>query len=578
MTIDNVTIEDSVTGLRFGEPGVDYDGDPEGPTDVTVVDSTFSNNTDYDVEDLSDSVDLDTVSEQNTFDNVVTTDNAIYSTIQPAVDDAEPGDIIEASSGTFDGFEITTRNVTVAGNRTGTIIEGIVYLSAQNSELSNTTVAPPTFDNEVNNRTNQAVLVTATGATVDDNNIDITVSDPTKSFKEGQAVQVFSSDGDPISGVVISDNIITGEGVNGFPGVVGVNDQANTEKTLIVNNNISVTSPGYSFGVVSRASESATSTPSSEVLFNDITATGGELNGVGYGIESSSQAQIDADEQLIKYNKFEEIDSIEHKAASGTLDLTVNNWEDPGDVQFLTRSEIFDSYQNGGQIVYDPVLTEEKSVNNFSELLTETESGDTVATTRDYGSYLQLASNGEPTAVGFSAEPDGNLGEVLPETLVEGTGDQAFAFFVYDNQAQTFVPVNDSYEPEAGEVVVITATGEFSQDFVVPVDAGDGDTTSLDAPAPPSQIQIYEGWNLIATGAANSPENPVVTSEIISGVQIQTQPTQPGAPVAEVQAYDGTWIFVGDDGVLTTGYVEGQPPTLYSELVLTPETDDEDNN
>lgn len=65
VTVDNVTIKDSVAGLRLGEPGVDYDSDPEGPSNVTIQNSTFDNNDEYHVEDLSDSVNLNDVLNNN---------------------------------------------------------------------------------------------------------------------------------------------------------------------------------------------------------------------------------------------------------------------------------------------------------------------------------------------------------------------------------------------------------------------------------------------------------------------------------------------------------------------------------
>lgn len=586
LTVQNNNLSEATVGV--GTQGVET-GVKFTESDVTVNGETGS-------DDI-----LTTVGEDNTGTDTVEIAGDLLATggtltvedgesIQNAVDTVDAFDntnTVEAAAGVYDGFEITTRNVTVTGQRNDTVIEGLVYLKAQETELREVRVDPPTFGTINDNNENQAVLVSASDATVDDAivdiDVDVEVSGDT-AYEEIQAVQVFASDDSPISDVVVSDNAIVGTGTqsdDALVGVVGVNDQGNTTDTLIVNNDIDVASEGYSFGVVTRASRgnNAVGTPSSEVLFNDITAIGGTLNGVGYGIESTSNdgagsngAQVDAEDQQVKYNHFENIDSIEHKSASGRLDLTVNKWEDPDDVQFLT--DAFDSdIQDGGEIVYDPVLTEEKSVNRFDELVTENENGEIFATTRDYSSYIELETEGEPAVIGFPAPPAAPLGELISnETLqVEGKG---VNLFIYDNQKQEFEEANGSTVPEAGEVLVITTGGDpISGDLVVPVD-----TEPNERIATPSQTPVSEGWNLVATGAVNSRSDVDITSEIDIAGTFQTQPAQPGAPPASTKAYSGVWIFVKDDGILTPGYVPDQPPFVYTEGVLTPAPGDEESS
>jgi len=69
VTIDNVTVADSFNGLRFGECGVDYSGPgaPNGPTSVTVTNSTFANNERAHVEDVAGSINLNDVLNNNSF-------------------------------------------------------------------------------------------------------------------------------------------------------------------------------------------------------------------------------------------------------------------------------------------------------------------------------------------------------------------------------------------------------------------------------------------------------------------------------------------------------------------------------
>jgi surface glycoprotein (TIGR04207 family) len=117
VTIDNVTVEESVAGLRFGEPGVDYSSSPEGPTDVTITDSTFQNNENYHIEDLSGSVDLEMDEDENTFDQSVVFKDRIHPSIQAAVDYADSGDTISVGPGTYEESIVIdgTNNLTLQG-------------------------------------------------------------------------------------------------------------------------------------------------------------------------------------------------------------------------------------------------------------------------------------------------------------------------------------------------------------------------------------------------------------------------------------------------------------------------------
>jgi len=121
VTIDNVTVKNSVNGLRFGEPGVDYSSNPEGPTDVTITDSTFQNNDRYHVEDLPDSVDLDAVMNRNgnAFDRTVSSEIGIYSSIQPAIDLASDDTVIELSANNFTEQITIDKNLTLVGSGEG---------------------------------------------------------------------------------------------------------------------------------------------------------------------------------------------------------------------------------------------------------------------------------------------------------------------------------------------------------------------------------------------------------------------------------------------------------------------------
>jgi hypothetical protein len=247
-----------------------------------------------------------------------------------------------------------------------------------------------------------------------------------------------------------------------------------------------------------------------------------------------------------------------------TLDARLNFYNGRLSNDSIIITGIGENSRGSDAVLYDPVLTVEPS-----------ERADSVEDIRNYGSYIEVESDGEPTVIGFPAPPAEPLGELISnETLqVEGEGTQ---IFYYDNAAQSFEEVDGSFVPEAGDVIVITTGGDpISGEFVVPVD-----TTVEGIAADPNSgtVDVNEGWNLVATGAANSLEAPTTTSDLLTAGQFQTQPVQPGAPTTTVGAYDGTWLFVDEDGQLTTGYVENQLPFEYEDLVLTPETESNDDD
>jgi hypothetical protein len=478
----------------------------------------------------------------------------------------------------------------------GTVIEGRVSLTAPETEIRETKIAPPTFaddpdgGNAINVTVNSSVIavnVTASAAVVDDSTINIT-SVASDGELRIAAVAVVEG-GSETRDVTISDNHVRAEGRSESDGSVvanGVVDAGDTEKTLIVNNGIRVASENTSAAVVSQSLDDrfgSNGAPTSEILLNEITATSEEGNGVGYSFVNASgiAAGTAAEEQLIKYNVFRDVDTINHEGTAGTLDLTVNRWRtDLDGVEFRTDPSD-DPQFKGGEIVFDPVLTEEKSVEqlNNDELLRENENGELVATTRDYGSYIEIESDGEPAVIGFPAPPEEPIAELFSNNTLNREDGEGISFFIYDNDAQRFRPVSDpaNTTPDAGEVLVITTEGQsgISDEIVVPVN-----TTIQDKTANPNSgtVDLNEGWNLVATGAASSPSGPtIIGGDLGAAGQFQIQPRQPGAPPATVSAYDGTWVFV-DGGQLFTGYVEGQPPAIYLDTVLAPDTEDDQND
>jgi surface glycoprotein (TIGR04207 family) len=216
-------------------------------------------------------------------------------------------------------------------------------------------------------------------------------------------------------------------------------------------------------------------------------------------------------------------------------------------------------------ILYDPVLT----------VPTE-DAADNTTDVRNYGSYIEVETEGEPTVIGFPAPPAEPLSELLSNDTLERDEGEGVTFFIYDNANDSFEIITDldSTTPQAGEVLVITTENQstISEEIIVPVETDTEDP--IGAPTE-GEVQLDTGWNLVATGAANSADDPIVAgTEVLAGTQLGvTQPSQPGAPDADVGAYHGTWILMDDEGILFTGYAPDTPPLLYADLTLNPDTD-----
>lgn len=209
-----------------------------------------------------------------------------------------------------------------------------------------------------------------------------------------------------------------------------------------------------------------------------------------------------------------------------------------------------------GNIIYDPVLT--TSIKNIST--------DSTPEIRQYGSYLNLSSDGSPIAVGFSAPPDGTAADLLGNVV-----DVPSNVYRYDNSNNKFVGVNGSYTPSTGEVLVIAPQESLDDETIIPI------ATDAGTAAAPDSVDVTQGWNLVATGATNDASAIAVADGgadgVIDDASLQVQPVQPGAPEASTGAFEGTWLFVDADGQLFTGYTEDQSPSTYSVEVLKPGTD-----
>jgi hypothetical protein len=515
----------------------------------------------------------------NTFDRAVTVENdtgtlqaEIGSSVQLAVNNAQDGDTVQVRPGQYEeNVSVNTPNLTISGQGDETVINGLVKLNAQGTTLTDVAVDPDEFvrpageDGDIPNNDNQGILVGESNITVSNTSVNVSL-DANGKFEEINAIQIFSADN--ITGVDITDNDIVGAARNASSaGIAGISDQGETEGTYIHNNTIDVHG-GYSFGVVTRASggENVRDTPQSIVVGNSIEATAEvPIAGIGYSIESTDEMQVEATEQVVKGNNFN-VGSIQHKARSGTLDLSGNYWENISNVEFISSGSeegVFNyELEDGGNIIYDPVLTEAAG---------DIESEEQINQIRQYGSVLDVKTDGEALAIGFSAPSNESLSGLFGTVQFDDPA-QAYRYDIDDG----FVEVSGEYTPSTGEVVVIATESVIDDRITVPIAVSETDTNS------PTEVALNGGWNLVPTGAApaetvdgNEVPDVVVREGTIlqSKRDLQAQPTQSGAPPADYEAFDGTWVFVERDIAngeieLLTGHENGQSAEDYSQDVL----------
>ncbi len=136
--VSNVTIIDNVFQNIHGNKGeggvglVTIERDGYTLSGVKVENNNFEDN-DIQVQDFAEALDISAIVTQNSFDQAVVVDrpgssllHTVWSNIQDALADAESGDTIEASDGTYpESLTIATPDVTLKGaGRNETLIKG----------------------------------------------------------------------------------------------------------------------------------------------------------------------------------------------------------------------------------------------------------------------------------------------------------------------------------------------------------------------------------------------------------------------------------------------------------------------
>ncbi|OYR49187.1 right-handed parallel beta-helix repeat-containing protein [Halorubrum sp. Ea8] len=507
---DNTISENSVTGLRVAYEPI---------SDLVVEHNNFEANSVHTADSVG-VLNTSAVLEANSFDRAAVVGGTIFSDLTSAVDSAEPGDAVVLGSGTYDAdVRVETPNVTLVGQGDDTVINGSVALNADETALSQVRVNASVGDVFPNPAaSNNAVNVGGSNVTVSDVTVDLSVE--SVNFSEGLAIEVYGDD----ASATITNATVSGTGEmidDGLTAVVGVSVDKGATAT-VRDSDIDVASDGYSFAVVAR--EGATT----DVRNNELSASGGELNGVGFGVEGDNP-----EAQTVRFNTFDGVETIENKAGSGTLDVTGNYWTDLADVEFINA--------NGGEIVYDPFLTVEPSELNATSL----------GETKEFGHDLVIPADGDTHSVAFPAAAEGTVGEVFGE--FEGT------VYAYNGTGW-----------QSGDAIENESIGALDA-FAATIDEGAGDqritfeyADSGSAIPSMTSTDLEAGWNFVGAPSGDASADDAFassTTDVTSVVDLVAGPDAEMTPYgldasgeisnpSRVSPFKGYWVFATDDGEL----------------------------
>lgn len=468
---------------------------------------------------------------------------------QESINATMSGDTVILTNGTYEeNITLNTPNVTLRGAGSS-VVDGRIDIPVDGVAVRNLTVrngAPSSF-----NEPEGIFVGNSSGFSNLEEEIeirDVTVEDVhahgTDTTVKGIHVKYYES-GDPISGINI-ENVTVQNVTQTAAGASGVKLQAEVSDVSVTNSTFEDIEGSWAYGVVATPSNLETGVPDNvlvtQTTISNISAV--DYDGVGVGIDGSEENG---------FANASEVDVTRTSFYNNGIDIL--NKEPDGN----SMSALLNYFDEGpsitGDVAYDPVLTTPA----------ENVESKSVAEINEYGSVLELNNGGgeRTLAVGFSAPPDANASEIFDDAGIEGN-----AYTYGDNG---YNQIAGSFTPETGEVIVFTTTEAIDRGIVVPID-----TSVEGAAASPEPVDVENGWNLVATGAAAGIDDiPAALNggTIQDSTQLQAQPRQPGlaGEPEGVGAFDATWIFVNGEGEIDTGYSENQDPNRYSDEILYPD-------
>jgi hypothetical protein len=450
----------------------------------------------------------------------------IYTDVSSAVEDAQSGDSVRIAAGTYtENVTVGTTNVTVSGQGDDTVINGSVALDAADAHLSDVRIESNVGDVFPNpGGANEAVGVAGSNVTVSDVTVNLSVESAT--FSEGIAIEVYGSD----ASATVTNATIDGTGemtADNLTAVVGVSADAGADAT-VRDSDIDVASDGYSFAVVARGGATT------DVRNNELSASGGELDGVGFGVEGDNPGA-----QTVRFNTFDGAETIENKAGDGELDVTGNYWTDLSDVEFLTDADTFKEAQKGGEITYDPFLTVEP----------DEVDADSLGETTQFGHDLVISADGDTHSVAFPAATEGTVDEVFGD--FNGT--------VYAYNGTNWVGNEDIADQRISALDAFAVTiDEDESDQRITFEYADADSEIPEM----TSTELEAGWNFVAAPSNGTVSNAfgVSTTEVASVVNVVGGPADKSTPYrlagsddispTTVGPFQGYWVFATDDGEL----------------------------
>jgi hypothetical protein len=613
--------------------------------------TTNIENNDFDdnpvhVQDGEGVLDLSDALGNNSFSPVVTAEDSggnlatdsIYGEIQPAVDDASSGDIVDASAGTYnESVKVSTQNVTLVGPNAGTpgyenrqsteaVIEQGVVISADSVTLDGFEVT--------NNGGNGIKVANAPSNVVITNNRVVDVAGGTagdqKAFANGINLQFNDAFKKTSSGIKITNNEIhniTTEDMDvGSNDVIGIqllprgND---VEDLRIADNVISGIEPGDAKDVDwSRAEARGISVDTQfvdeangdtrgdlgqpknlTIEENEIHNLTSEYSRAITLFEDKGGSASNPDTPIGPVNftiRFNTIDNLTSEDPAGSVDaqstaLFIGGYGNLGDGHQFVSNNIEEGAVS--RLLYGQVSPPESAdLLNAGENWWGNDDGPRASSSSGTVGqvatapfltvpYQQLESTDDGTPRQFATELEltGGVNTIAfpapsERTLNESLDlDNVDNVLVYDNTESSWEPAGNP-TPDALDVyVVIVEEGETAS-LVMEFDNDfDADDTQL------STAEVSGGWNLVSPSqAADTADGAYATRNAEIGLTsenpFQSPHRQPfDADNAEFSPYRGYWTFVDeDDGPSTVGSSNFEGLTLldYLENVNLPPEDE----
>jgi hypothetical protein len=284
-----------------------------------------------------------------------------YTTIQDAINNANPGDVITVEAGTYSENVVINKAVTVQGadnpyGASAAAVSGTVDLTADGAVLQNMKVTPGSVTGQ-----EAAVQVSASNTTVSDNLIENMTGDGSGTIK---GVHIYDGSAPAITNITIDGNTIqsiSNLNTSGTAGTDGIMVQGVIDGVLVSNNTVRIlSSEGWAYGIEVTPTGSAPTTPPQNVTIQNnfiSTVNATAQPGVGFSIDVAGTTPADASQVTLNYNHFSNGPvAVVNKDPAHTLDATCNWYSDTSGPTEATNNPGGTGMVIGGEIDFAPWL------------------------------------------------------------------------------------------------------------------------------------------------------------------------------------------------------------------------------